>query len=64
MTDHQATRASANQAAAFAALEAIQAGEWDRYLHRFKGAIVTRCATDEYKASIIAGLQAPGSMTP
>lgn len=55
MSNHEPSRESANQAAAFAALEAIMSGAWDRYLHRFKGAVTTRSNTDEYQNSIIAG---------
>lgn len=46
---------SAAAAAAFAAIEAITSGEWDRYLHRIKGAIVTRQNTDAYQDTLIAG---------
>ncbi len=46
---------STEQAQAFAALEAILAGKWDRVLHRFAGAVKTRQMTDEYKASLICG---------
>jgi hypothetical protein len=45
---------SANAAAAFAALEAILAGEWDRYLLRIRGAIRQRMETEEYERHIIA----------
>jgi len=43
------------QAQVFAALEAISAGQWDRWLHRIRGAIVVRTQTDDYQNSIIAG---------
>lgn len=43
-------------AAAFAAVEAIMAGEWDRYLHRVRGACMLRAKTDEYQATLIAGV--------
>lgn len=42
-------------AAAFAAIEAIQSGEWDRFLSRLRGAINQRTQTDEYKSTLIAG---------
>lgn len=42
-------------AAAFAAVEAIMSGEWDRYLHRIRGACMLRAQTDEYQATLIAG---------
>lgn len=45
-------------AAAFAALQAIEEGEWDRFLHRLLGAINMRRQTDEYRAHIVAGLAA------
>ena len=46
---------SAEQAAAFAAVEAIDSGAWDRYLHRIRGAIFMRTQTDEYQETLIAG---------
>jgi hypothetical protein len=42
-------------AEAFAALDAIESGRWDRYLLRLRAAIEIRRQTDEYKAHIIAG---------
>ena len=45
---------SSNEAAAFAALQAIEAGEWDRFLHRLIGAINMRRDTDEYRAHLVA----------
>ena len=42
-------------ATAYAALEMIMAGRWDRYLWRLGGAIRQRTATEEYKAHIVAG---------
>ena len=45
----------ADSAAAFAAVEAIMAGRWDKYLHRIRGAINLRTQTDEYQATLIAG---------
>ena len=47
MTDHTA-------AAAFAAVEVIMSGEWDRYLHRVRGACILRARTDEYQATLIS----------
>jgi hypothetical protein len=43
------------EAAAFAALEAIEAGDWDRFLLRLRAAIEARRKTEEYQAHIIAG---------
>jgi hypothetical protein len=43
------------EAAAFAALTAIESGEWDRYLLRLRTAIERRRGTDDYKAHIVAG---------
>lgn len=45
----------ASKAFAFAALEAIIAGDWDRYLLRLRGAIEQRRKTPEYEAHIVAG---------
>jgi len=42
-------------AAAFAAIEAINSGRWDRYLHRLRGAINVRVQTDAYQATLVAG---------
>lgn len=42
-------------AAAFAALEAIEAGEWDRYLLRLRAAIEQRRKTCDYAKHIVAG---------
>lgn len=36
-------------AAAFAAIEAITAGEWDRYLLRLRGAVVQRLRSGGYE---------------
>jgi hypothetical protein len=44
----------AEQAAAFAALEKILAGDWDRYLLRLRGAIRQRMETDAYQVLIRA----------
>lgn len=38
----------------FSALDRIESGDWDRYLHRLHGAIHLRQRTDEYKATLIA----------
>ena len=40
---------------AFAALEHIVAGDWDRFLLRLRAAIDARRKTDEYGAHVIAG---------
>lgn len=45
---------SATDAAVFAAIEAITEGQWDRYLHRLRGAIALRCETDEYRGTLVA----------
>ena len=50
--------------AAFAAMEAIEAGEWDRFLHRLHGAIHMRQRTGEYKATLVAGGCSCGSKDP
>jgi hypothetical protein len=42
-------------AAAFAALTAIESGEWDRFLLRLRAAIEQRRQTDDYRAHIVAG---------
>ena len=42
-------------AAAFAALEAIQSGEWDRYLLRLRAAINERMKTEGYRDHIVVG---------
>jgi hypothetical protein len=47
--------ALSQQAAAFAALEAIESGAWDRYLLRLRGAIEQRRRTPDYAAHIVAG---------
>ena len=47
---------SDHQAAAFAALQAIQSGEWDRYLIRLQAAIFHRRQTEEYRDHIVAGV--------
>jgi hypothetical protein len=44
-----------NGAAAFAALNAIEAGDWDRYLLRLRAAIDMRRETAAYKATLIIG---------
>ena len=46
---------------AFAALEHILAGDWDRFLIRLQAAIRQRLATDEYKATLVAGPPRPNS---
>jgi len=46
---------SADSAAAFAAVESIMAGEWDRFLLRIQGAIRMRMRTQEYQDHIVAG---------
>jgi len=43
-----------HSAAAFAALQAIQAGEWDRFLLRLRAAIRARIDTDDYQGSLRA----------
>lgn len=43
------------EANAFAALEHIQDGDWDRFLLRLRAAIDMRRKTDEYKRHIVAG---------
>lgn len=43
------------QIEAFAALNHIENGDWDRFLLRLRGAIELRRATDEYEQHIIAG---------
>jgi len=52
-------RGPQRSAAAFAALEAIAAGEWDRFLLRLRAAIEQRRQTDEYKAHIVARSEVP-----
>ena len=42
-------------AAAFAAMEAITDGEWDRFLIRLTAAIRARSATGAYESHIVAG---------
>lgn len=42
------------EAEAFAALDSIMDGRWDRSLHRLHGAIHLRQKTDEYRESLIA----------
>lgn len=42
-------------AAAFAALEAIESGQWDRFLLRLQAAIKQRRQTDDYRRHIVAG---------
>lgn len=44
-----------DQVQAFAALEAIQAGRWDRVLHRFAGAVKMRMTTEDYRRSLVIG---------
>jgi hypothetical protein len=39
----------------FSALERIEAGDWDQFLHRLHGAIHLRQKTEEYRAKLIAG---------
>jgi len=52
---------SADDAAAFAAVEAIMEGRWDRYLGRIRGAVHLRTQTDEYQATLIAGTDPEGA---
>lgn len=52
---------ASEQAAAFAAVEAIMEGKWDAYLHRVRGAIVLRTQTGEYQATLVAGDQRPST---
>lgn len=47
------------ESAAFTALEAIQSGEWDRYLLRLRAAIEARRQTADYRRHIIAGNPPP-----
>jgi hypothetical protein len=42
-------------ATAFAALQAIESGEWDKYLLRLKAAIIARMRTEGYAQHLIAG---------
>jgi hypothetical protein len=44
------------EAEAFAALDSIMEGRWDRSLHRLHGAIHLRQKTDEYQDSLVAYL--------
>lgn len=53
----------ADQAAAFAAAEAIMEGRWDRYLNRVRGAIILRTQTDDYQATLIAAVPATPEAT-
>jgi hypothetical protein len=43
-------------AEAFAALDSILEGRWDRDLHRLHGAIHLRQKTDEYRDTLVAQL--------
>jgi len=43
------------QAAAYAAIESIEDGEWDRYLLRLRAAINQRIQTESYRRHIVAG---------
>lgn len=43
------------QAAASAALTAIESGDWDRFLLRLRAAIEQRRQTPEYQRTLIAG---------
>lgn len=52
-------RNASTAAAVFAAIEAINSGQWDGWLHRLRGAIVTRTQTDEYEATLVAGEPTP-----
>jgi hypothetical protein len=45
---------TSEQAAAFAALTAIETGDWDRYLLRLQAAIRRRLLTEEYKRTLVA----------
>jgi hypothetical protein len=54
----------ADTAAAFAAIEAIEAGKWDHVLHRVRGAIFLRTKTEEYGATLIAGNQQRAAPEP
>lgn len=45
------------QAAAFAALTAIERGEWDRYLIRLNAAIKQRMRTEAWQRHIVVGGQ-------
>lgn len=40
---------------AFSAIDRIEAGDWDQFLHRVHGAIHLRQRTEAYRAKIIAG---------
>jgi len=46
-------------AAAFAALESIQAGDWDRFLLRLRAAIDVRRGTKDYRDGLVAGASTP-----
>lgn len=50
---------AASTAAAFAALESITSGEWDRFLLRLRTAIEERRWTPEYERHIVAGMTGP-----
>lgn len=43
----------------FSALDAIESGRWDAYLHRLHGAIHQRQSRAEYKATLVAGPSEP-----
>lgn len=45
---------NATTAQAFAILTGIETGQFDRFLHRFRGAINIRTQTPEYLASLLA----------
>jgi hypothetical protein len=44
----------AQSASAFAALTAIESGDWDRFLLRLRAAIEARRGTDEYWQHVVA----------
>lgn len=50
-------------AAAFAALEAIQSGQWDRFLTRLQAALSARMRTPEWQHHIVAGDTTTVTMT-
>lgn len=52
-------KSDSTAAAAFAAIEAIASGEWDRYLIRLRGAIEMRGRTKDYRAHLVAGMDRP-----
>lgn len=48
---------SPEAAAAFAAIEAVQSGDWDNFLLRLRAAIINRLRTDAYYEHLTAQLQ-------